>query len=116
MKKSIQSVTHIPMINSITDHAFLKITINTLGTHKDVGPSFWKCNIKTLDDLDFLSDFQRMFNDYFEKESIMSTEVWDTFKVKCKELIKIHSFRLNLNLKLKYKELQSKYIKCVRCL
>ena len=111
---SVEDVSNVPVLSALTDHKLVKMSLVLRNTHKDIGPNFWKCNINTLNDPDFGQDFIHFFEVFFGQHQIMSSAVWELFKKGTKDLIKIHSHRLNVNMRSRYKVLQKELAKYVR--
>ena len=99
------------MLPNISDHSIdsisLKLPADTLGNGE------WKCNINTLKDGDFKADLTKLCERRLKILHEVSPHDWDSFKLKCRDLIKIHSKRLPLVSKLRYKNLQKEYHKNV---
>ena len=102
----VSSVVHVPVIHSITDHHL--ICFDLISKLESIGPGFWKCNTSVLKDSDLRSDLKALCERELKSLEIITSEMWDSFKLKCKEVIQFHSKRLNQIRFVKYKTLQNK--------
>ena len=80
-----------------SDHRMILIKIK-LGD-SITGPGYWKCNVTTLEDKDFVNDLECLIKGIKEDEIDDNNNFWNDFKKQVKELIMIHSSRLNKNRK-----------------
>ena len=106
-----QSIKHLPVMSNISDHCLVTLKLNI--PTDNLGPGYWKCNINTLKDLDFQADLSKLCKRKLNDLSEISPDVWDSFKLECRELIKMHSKRLSLASKLKYRDLRKEYHKYI---
>ena len=106
-----QSIKHLPVLSSISDHCMVSIVLRV--PTETLGPGYWKCNINTLKDVDFKADLAKLCERRLHVIQEVSPSLWDSFKLECRDLIKVHSKRLALVSKLKYKDLQREYYKYI---
>ena len=102
----VSSVVHVPVVHSITDHHL--ICFDLISKSESIGLGFWKCNTSVLKDSDLRSDLKALWERELKSLEIIASEMWDSFKLKCKEVILFHSKRLNQIRFVKYKTLQNK--------
>jgi len=84
------SYTVAPSTDS--DHSFATLSV-ILNSNMTIGPGYWKCNVKTLDDPHFVNDLEALWTEQ-SKETAKDTEWWDRCKANFKRLIINHSCRL----------------------
>ena len=62
MSKDITAFTHSPIIENISDHGMVTLSLNhALADTNNVGPGFWKCNVNVLKDEYFIHDFNNLW-------------------------------------------------------
>jgi len=92
------SIRHVNISNIANcDHLAVSFTLLT-GNGKLRGKGYWKCNVKTLDDIHFQADLKRLYED-LKQQYDCSTAWWDQCKTNFKNLIITHSIRLASNRK-----------------
>ena len=86
----------------------INMKIKLLETNnKQTGPGFWKCNINTLKDKHFQEDFDILW-DKLNKIVNQNGEWWEECKRRFKQLIILHSTRLNIIRREKLKKARKK--------
>ena len=51
MLNDIASIAHAPIVENISDHGMVKLSLNFASNEsKHIGPGFWKCNVNVLKD------------------------------------------------------------------
>jgi len=92
----IPSVTAASVAPSTdSDHSFATLSV-ILNSNMSIGPGYWKCNVKTLDDPNFIEDIEALWT-RLSKESVKNIEWWERCKADFKRLIIHHSCRLANN-------------------
>jgi len=92
--------------SSDSDHSFVCISI-ALSGDPVIGPGYWKCNVKTLDDPHFNADLEALWDD-LTLEPNKDLVWWESCKVAFKRLIICHSCRLANNRKSELQHLNNK--------
>ena len=105
----ISSVVHKPILNSISDHDSVCLSLNNLDQCGSVGPGFWKCNTSVLHDFYLKSDLFALWQRSLQNLEVVTLSIWDKVKADAKQLIIFHSKRLNTSFRLDYKKLQKEY-------
>lgn len=79
-----------------SDHSAVEMTIDFAGGMTKKGPGYWKCNVKVLEDDDFIADLTDLCG---ERMSLVCRDLdwWEETKKTVKRLIIIHSCRLAAN-------------------
>ena len=108
---SALKVTHIPVINTVSDHDMVVFDLQLSSASDCIGPGFWKCNVSILKNKDLGDDIFRLWERELKSLDVISSETWDGFKLKCKQIIQFHSRRLNDIKFQKYKTLHRKFLK-----
>ena len=103
---NISSFVHSPVVYSITDHYLVYFDLNS--DTEGIGPGFWKCNTSVLKDIDLRGDLKALWERELKSLETINSKIWDSFKLKCKNLIQIHSKRLNQIKFVKYRALHNK--------
>jgi hypothetical protein len=74
------------------------------GDNNSIGPGYWKCNVRTLDDPHFIQDLEALWDD-LELNPNKDLNWWESCKLAFKKLIINHSCRLARNRNAELKEL-----------
>ena len=74
-----------------------------------MGPGYWKLNTSVLGNLNFKEDLKPLCDKMLLNVENIEPEIWDLFKEKCKSLAIIHSKRLNMVFRSKFKTLQKQF-------
>ena len=91
-----------------SDHAMVSLLFKAFDVHLfSYGPGFWKCNVSVLNNIDFVSDFENLW------EGLNSVDVqdgvwWETCKAKFKDLIILHSRNLTSDYRKTVRQLEAK--------
>ena len=104
-----------PMVESISitptpysDHAMVSLLFKAFDVDLfSYGPGFWKCNVSVLSNIDFVNDFENLW------ESLNSVDVqdgvwWETCKARFKDLIILHSRNLTSEYRKTVRQLEAK--------
>ena len=94
--RTVSAVTAIDVLPSTeSDHSFVCISFS-LSSGQTIGPGYWKCNVKTLDDPHFVEDFHALW-ERLSSEPMKDARWWEFCKLEFKRLIINHSCRLANN-------------------
>jgi hypothetical protein len=88
--KHVINIEHNALIFS--DHKIATLTIK-LPNNPEFGPSYWKCNIKILENNEVKEDLETLFRR--EKSKEVSLSWWDELKQKAKNIIISNSKRIS---------------------
>ena len=91
--------------SALSDHSAVELSL-TGKNHTSKGPSYWKCNVKILDDSDFVADLEYLCTDCMQAE-IKDGEWWENCKYRFKRLIILHACRLAQNYRSKLTNLET---------
>ena len=89
-----------------SDHSAVEMCINFADGIQTKGPGYWKCNVKVLDDCDFIADMTDLCAERMALAN-RDLEWWEESKARFKRLIVIHSCRLAANNRRRLNELES---------
>jgi len=92
--------------SSLSGHSAVELAFEAKNNNNSKGPSYWKCNTKTLEDEDFVADLQDLCANCMQTE-IKDGEWWENCKVQFMQLIILHSCRLSQNYHSKLNSLET---------
>ena len=112
--KDVLSVTHCPIVETISDHGIIQLSLNyTLNETNDIGPGFCKSNVNVSKDEYFIHDFENIWGNSDNTES-RDAEWWEGCKIQFKKLIISHAPRLSLCRKGELKDARRKLQKLLK--
>ena len=104
LTSSIKNVKFIPSVES--DHSIVHLSLELENQGPDIGPGYWKCNVRTLEDPHFVADLENL---WLKLSAVQEKDLlwWDECKIRFKNLIINHSSRLKRNKDQELKSLEN---------